>query len=130
LSSKLSEATAWRGRADQLAEAYEGRLGCRVSIRVGPGWERLVVCLLQDVAGVLESRGEHLIAATIATKYATLRADFMFGNHRSESSTELETLARRCEELSAGICERCGGPGKQRERAGWLWVACDDHAGS
>lgn len=54
-------------------------------------------------------------------KYAELRVYLV------NETASAEALVSEYERRSAKTCERCGAPGKQSSRVGWLVVRCEEH---
>lgn len=78
---------------------------------VGPGWERLV-----DI--VFDNLPSDVVVLDVKEKFGGLRVAV------SACSQELDTFLDTIEDLSLGLCEHCGQPGRPRDDS-WIKTLCD-----
>lgn len=81
------------------------------------GWRDLIVPVLEA------AEAEHTSLYCAKEKHGTLRIYFA-----ETASDPLYKIAQHAEKMSARVCEECGRGGRLRG-GGWMYVACDEHAG-
>ena len=92
---------------------------------VCPGWMVLIQDMLRELdaeVGSDAATDDHPVLTTIKEKFGTLR---VYGYNLSDSE---QAIIDRYAALSAETCMTCGAFGQMREKGGWLYVACDQHA--
>jgi hypothetical protein len=90
----------------------------------GDGWEPLIRALSGKLEALIAAQpeDERATASQVKEKFGTLRF-YMDG----ATDAMYERIAE-AEDESAHTCEECGKPGHLRGK-GWVFTACDDHAG-
>lgn len=94
-----------------------------VYLDIGDGWLPLVEALVTDC----EANGGTVVQ--VKEKFGGLR--FYYDKPYDSPETfwkEFEKRVLDAEDASYNICERCGAPGKLRNK-GWMKTLCDEHAG-
>ncbi|PIU06654.1 MULTISPECIES: hypothetical protein [unclassified Methylobacterium] len=88
-----------------------------VSIETGPGWHWLLVMT-----------AEWMSEGGLPSNFKTAQVKEKFGGLRFYHDGTRRTLriARAAEQLSFGVCEICGTPGRLR-KGGWTRTLCDEH---
>jgi hypothetical protein len=69
----------------------------------------------------IPTRCEQLVATQVKEKFGTLRFYYVGGDDYCDGVMSL------ADNMSAVTCERCGKPGKTRNK-GWVATLCDEHA--
>ena len=140
---------------DQLIARYpavfqgqEPAAGCSVP----EGWRQIVEDLCRDFTQVLQcSPGHRLQMLQVKEKFGALRVYFSLDGdqdlvadlqdldghihlvQKAEGPAvmdELRALVDGARRRSQQACQKCGEPGSQRNRRGWLAVLCDRHSTS
>lgn len=93
----------------------------RCGFECGAGWTDLITA----VGEVLDLWGAWVDFTQVKEKFGGLRMYF-YGVDEGGRADELVDAA---EELSYALCESCGKPAKVRDRGGYIFTACDEHAG-
>lgn len=105
---------------DELDREYRDML-LHTTAYVCPGWMKLIRDMLEEIQqGV--GGDEHPVFTDIKEKYGRLR---VYG-HNIDDKTE--AIIDKYIILSGETCMTCGAFGQMREKGGWLYVACDQHA--
>lgn len=86
------------------------------------GWEPIVERLINDLVFV-----DPLIKiAQVKEKFAELR---VYVDRGSDDAWEaICDLIHEAEDECAKTCQQCGKPGEFRDKNGWYYVACEEHA--
>lgn len=108
----------------RLRARWPHRLRCEMSC--GPGWSDIIEAVneLIDQEGV-----DPITFSQIKEKFGSLRMYW----HGIDPVGRIDALVDSAEEISEGMCERCGKPSKMRQSGGgsgfgYVHSACDDHA--
>ncbi len=87
-------------------------------VETGDGWHWLLV-----------ATAEWMSEGGLPDHYKMVQVKEKFGGLRfyHEGTSRTRRIARAAEQLSFGVCEICGAPGRLR-KGGWARTLCDDHA--
>jgi len=108
----------------RLRQRWPMRLMC--SMECGPGWTDLVEALNELID--VEADGEFRFTQ-VKEKFGQMRAYW----HGVDEHGRIDELVEAAEEISAAMCETCGGDSKMRQTRslagyGYVHSACDEHA--
>ena|SRR3972149_6790927 len=84
-------------------------------IACGDGW----YWLLDALCNYLKCSHEDVEAVQVKEKFGTLRFYIQGG------TSEADAVIQFAEQMSGGICERCGMPGAKLRGKGWLYTRCN-----
>ena len=108
--------------SDRLRARWPHRLACEMSC--GPGWSDII----EAVGELIDQEGvDPITFSQIKEKFGSLRQYW----HGLDPVGRIDALVDAAEEISEGMCERCGKPSKMRQSGGpggYIHSACDDHA--
>lgn len=105
---------------ERFPKMFEGKYG---GFACGPGWWPMIESLCEVIQGHIDhSKGicPQVTVEQIKEKFGTLRFYVQGGDEYTNGAISL------AENLSAGMCEECGAPGK-RTSEGWIKTLCDFH---
>ena len=86
------------------------------------GWEPIVERLIDDLLFVDPKMKIH----QVKEKFAELRVYFDRGT--DDTFEAIADLMHEAEEKCTNTCQRCGALGITRNKNGWYYVACEEHA--
>lgn len=106
-------------RLRAIRERWPERIAC--GFECGSGWADLITAVNE----ILDLWGDQIRFSQIKEKLAGLRMYF----EGIDELGRVGELTDAAEELSYAVCESCGRPAKVRDRGGYIFTACDQHAG-
>lgn len=106
-------------RLRAIRDRWPERIAC--GFECGPGWSDLITAVNE----LLDLWGDDVHFVQIKEKFAGLRLYF----EGVDELGRVDELTDAAEELSYALCESCGKAAKVRDRGGYIFTACDEHAG-
>ena len=106
-------------RLRAIRDRWPERIAC--GFECGPGWADLIIAVNE----LLDLWGETIRFSQIKEKFGAIRMYF----DGVDALGRVDELTDAAEELSYALCESCGKPAKIRDRGGYVFTACDEHAG-
>jgi len=106
---------------DRIQAKYPGVLDSCFDFSPPEGWELIVEKLVDDLMFVDPT----LKIDQVKDKFGELR---VYVTNASGADEAVSDLIAEAENASIKTCMRCGAPGSMREKNGWYYVACDEHA--
>lgn len=106
---------------DRIQAKYPGVLDSCFDFSPPDGWELIVEKLIDDLMFVDPT----LKIDQVKDKFGELR---VYTTNASGAREAVNALITEAENASIKTCMVCGEAGKMREKNGWYFVACDEHA--